>query len=178
MFFTLFCYGEDEKCSFAGFSTGHTWFHDYNGFSKSGMNISLFYDPSVTKYLNIDNAVLLNFSWRDPESETLFQTGKKDYYFMPQFLIGPRGTFQFFNKIAVFFGGGLSFSVGIDYLAENSDVKASFSPGFYLKTGFDFAVVKFIALGLEFKYNWSVVQMPHLLSLNLRISYRHKRAVK
>lgn len=178
MFFSSFCYGEDEKCSFAGFSTGYSWFHDYSGLSKSGMNISLFYDPAVTKYLNIDNAVLLHLNWRDPESEFLFQSGKKDYYLMPQYLIGPRGSLQFFNKLSVFFGAGLSFTVGIDYLAQNSDVKASFSPGFYLKAGFDLAVVKFIALGLELKYDWSVVQVPNLLSLNLRISYRHRSAVK
>lgn len=178
LFFTSFCYGEEEKCSFAGFSAGHTWFHDYSGMSKSGMNISLFYDPSLTKYLNIDNAVLLHLNWSDPESESLFQSGKKDYYLMPQYLIGPRGSYQFFNKLVVFFGTGLSFSVGINYLAENIDVKASFSPGFYLKTGFDFAVVRFIAMGLELKYDWSVVQIPHLLSLNLRISYRHRSAVR
>ena len=178
IFFTAFCYGEEEKCSLAGFSAGYTWFHDYADLSKSGMNINLFYEPAVTKYLNIDNALLLNLNWKDAESGTLFQTGKKDYYLMPQYLIGPRGGIQFFNRLSVFAGGGLSFSVGISYFNETRDVKASFSPGFYLKAGFDLAVAKTVALGLEFKYNWSVVQIPHLLSLNLRLSYRHRSAVK
>lgn len=171
--FTALCFGEEERCSYAGFSTGHSWFHDYSGYAKSGMNVSLFYEPSINRYLSIDNALFLHLNWKDSESGTLFDTGKKDYYFMPQFTIGPRAGVQFFNRLGVFFGGGLSFSVGIQQLAGESDVKASFSPGFYLRTGFDVAVIRFLALGLEVKYDWSVVQIPHLLTFNLRISYRY-----
>lgn len=171
--FTVVCSGEEERCSYAGLSAGHSWFHDYSGYSKSGMNLSLFYEPSINRYLSIDNALFLHLNWKDSESETLFDTGKKDYYFMPQFTIGPRAGMQFFNRLGVFLGGGLSFSVGIQQLAGESGVSASFSPGFYLRTGFDVAVIRFLALGLEVKYDWSVVQIPHLLTFNFRISYRY-----
>lgn len=171
--FTILCFGEEERCSYAGFSAGHSWFHDYSGYAKSGMNVSLFYEPSINRYLSIDNSLFLHLNWKDAESETLFSTGKKDYYFMPQFMIGPRAGMQFFNRLGLFLGGGLSFSVEIKQPAGESDVKASFSPGFYLRTGFDAAVVRFLSLGLEVRYDWSVVQIPHLLTFNIRISYRH-----
>lgn len=170
---TVSVYGEEHKYSLAGFSAGHTWFHNYRGYSKSGMNVGLFYEPSVNRFLSIDNALFLHLNWKDSESETLFRTGEKDFYFIPQFTIGPRTGMQFFNRLSVFFGGGISFSVGIKQLAGESDVLASFSPGFYLKTGFDIALLKFFALGLDVKYDWSVVQIPHLLTFNVRISYRH-----
>lgn len=171
-------YGEEKKCTYAGFSSGYTWFHNYSGFSGSGMNFNFFYEPSVTKYLNLDTAILLNIYWTNAGEDSLFETGEKNYYFAPQFLIGPRGNFLFFDKFSLFFGAGLSFTVGIDYLTQLNEVDATFSPGFYAKAGFDFAVVRFFAIGLELKYNWSVVHIPHTLSVNLRLSYRHRRQIR
>jgi len=156
---------EEKNKSFAGVSVGHSWFHNYSGMSKHGMNIALNYEPALDRYVSIDFCAALHFY------RNMINENEKLIILIPQVSIGPRFYLPLFNdRFYIFTGTGLSFNAGIDYMQGTGEATADFTPGIYLKAGLNATIGKVFALGISSKYNWNIVHLPHLLSFNIHIT--------
>jgi hypothetical protein len=165
---------KDEGISFVTISTGHSWFHKYSGFSKHGMNIALNFEPSLNRYLNIDTSLALHFYLDDVIKNELAGSKKKIVFLSPQISIGPRVSLPLLNdSFFLFLGAGINFGAGINYSHETGDASADFSPGFHVKGGLYYIIGKRTGIGVNSKYTWNTVHIPHNLSLNISLNFNY-----
>jgi len=163
---------KEKLSSSAGMSTGHSWFHNYSGYSEHGMNVTLDFQPALDRYFRIHSSLSLHFQFEEKEASDPGR--RKAKFFAPQLTFGPEPVLPLFkDRLFLFFGAGLNFLVGINYSETTNDAVADFSPGFYARCGFDIVLAKFFGLGINSEYSWSIVHNPHILSLNLNLNFRY-----
>jgi len=91
---------KEKLSSSAGISTGHSWFHNYSGYSEHGMNITLNFQPALDRYFRIHSSLSLHFQFE--EKETSDPGRRKAKFFAPSSLSDRKRYFRFL-KTGFFF---------------------------------------------------------------------------
>jgi hypothetical protein len=168
--FFLTVYGEKTSEHIFVFSTGYSLLHDYGNVHHSGFNIGFNFEPELISDVNVDISLRLHIFWKEENGQPLFK-GAYSMCHLPSISLGPRYTLPFFKNLNIFLGAGIHMTAAIRHDTIKNETTASFGPGVYSKTGFDYIFTSKFSAGTEIDYRWSFATVPHTVSFNLRLGY-------
>ncbi len=170
IFFRYPLYGEGSFDHFFVFSSGYSILHDYKDNNHSGFNFSLNYEPGLMENLHVDISLSFSVHKKQEGSAPLFRSNY-DFCHSPSISLGPKYYLPFLEKFKPFGGAGIHLTVSISRDHVKNETPASFSPGVYVKTGFDYFWGRKFFTGFETYYKWCFADIPHSASFKLRLGY-------